>query len=206
MVTISKRFKFRRMWEIVMIDGKIHFLVKDMLPYFGFSDRSQQSVRSSVADSRIKVLTGEPVRDLKHAHGRAMVVTTDGLIEFINNREPRSDRSRELIQFMYETIIPEMERLWEKKIGEMPDHQIKLFPAPETDDVMQLIQEMKDRIESLEKQVRTQQNEIMQLQETPSIASSVHQEDGRMMVDADAFIKSIKLASERAGNRMRGDM
>lgn len=190
-----------------MMDGKIHFLVKDMLPYFGFSERSQQSVRSTVADNRIKVLTGEPVRGLKHVDKRAMVVTTDGLMEFINKREPKSDRSHDLIHYVYEVIVPEMERLWAKHEAEQAaqvEPVLDLFPAPESD-VMQLVSELKERVEALEDKVRTQHNEIMSLKQTPSIESAVHTEHGRLMVDADAFIETIKLASERAGNRMRGD-
>lgn len=113
---ISKRFRFEQMWEVVVIDGEMYFLVRDILKHFGFSQKSQNTVKKYLEPSQHRVVTGEPIRPLKHISAVASMVTLEGLKQFITGRYVGEERERgdDLLEFIELQVTDEMNELWRK--------------------------------------------------------------------------------------------
>lgn len=156
MNTISKRFRYNKMWEIVMVDGQVYFLAKDVLTYFGFSASSQQTIRNTVDADQITILTGEPVRNLKHVSNRAMVITYLGLEQFINKKLSGMELQKGLdfVSYVRVTVLPEMKALWKKLPTETVG--LDLIEMAEKIEVVEFIEKVKDlelRVKELEKEI-----------------------------------------------------
>lgn len=196
MKVITRRFRFNKIWEMVMVDGQVMILVKDVLDYFGYSKSSQHTITNVISEDDKMILVGSATKDMKHAKGRAMVITVSGLMEFVHNKlqGDRKEKGKELIKWIKSTAIPEMKRLAEKE-GVIDD------PAPENaPNIFDMIQEQE--INDLKKVVVLQSERIGKLENTVQkleqmvrserMERMVKKVDGKTMVDADTMINFLK--------------
>lgn len=200
---ISKRFRFNKLWEILMIDGQVYLLVKDVLPYFDLSPKSQGTVKEGAGEGNSMVIKGQAVRDLKHATSKALIINVEGLKNFISTMgATRKQKGQELIQYINGHAKPELMVQWKKKFGNMVMVDDLPFNDPPQDDpdmfdmIRELeVAELKQKVVDLEKRVADLEKAIKQ----DRLESMIESKDGKQVIDADALIKFLK-GSDPRGN------
>lgn len=210
MKTISKQFRFKRMWEVVAIDGQVYFLVKDILDYFGFSPKSQGTIKNVVSEADRMIITGDPVRNLKHISGRAMVVNRYGLSDFVSKKlkGDRKQMGMEFLDYIATTIVPEMGKLWQKEQKAHPDapqpKQSDMFDLMHDQDVDQLqktVKVQKMKIEVMQNQMDKMDKRITKLEKNikdQKMGDMISHDGDDIMINANKMIKFLE--STKAGD------
>lgn len=208
----TKISRFGIMWELVIIDDRMHVLVKDVLKYFGMARGSQGSIKDTVQDQEndIKYLSGEQVRDFKHIKAKCNVISRKGLGDFIDTRT--GEQAKKGVEL--ERWIDDMSRnlkctpeIWDVDVkapmifvtdekylpiyDPAPEKEPDLFDVmkdQEINDLKKLAHLQSDRIDALEKRVKELEKEVRQT----ALKSVIHTEGEKKMIDADQFMNIIQ--------------
>ncbi|AYP68792.1 hypothetical protein BpsM61_00018 [Bacillus phage vB_BpsM-61] len=183
----SKRFKFKGIWEILIIDSAVHFLVKDVLKVFGYASSSQGTLVKSVDKSDIMFLSGDSVKDLTHVKSRSMVINKAGLMQFVHSRTgERLERGIEVIEWVNEKVIPEMNKLNGKE-SVYHEPEMNLFDLTTDEQLEQLKNEnmkMRELIDSCMERIDAMEKSIK-----PSLDAAVNSEG---MINVNDLINHIR--------------
>lgn len=211
MKIIAKRFRFHGYWEIVMVDGQVHFLVKDILHHFGYSESSHGIVTSVIQEDDKMILRGDQLKDIKRVKGRGLVINKAGLIQFIHHRLEGKIHHTKAINFLawvHDKVIPEMKRITEVDKEIEPGQESEkpnLFDVVLEQKVENMNEIMKGQSETIQAMQKTIQKHWKRIQELEMqikqnrMGKAVHTEGGRKMVDVDEFIQYMQ-GMDASGN------
>lgn len=176
MKIISKTFRFKQDWEIMMIDGQAFFLVKDVLNYFGFSHKSQGTVKNAVQPTDWKIIGGDDVKVIKNVKNRALIINKTGLMDFVFQklRGEQKEKGMEFIRFVNEKVMIDLRSRYYKKFKLFaPEPTPTKKEEPKQKNLIDMAQDMEfqemkkvmviqsERIDKLEKVVQELKDERM---------------------------------------------